>query len=126
MSESELSLVLYSIYIACWKNYDNYVEGCTILEREYSKEISNQTMASNSNQQPHTNLLLDLEMTRGDDDNIAPYAKAQTPVSQEAVMRGIVSELHRHEAKLILLRASDPLDERSPHSIALNGSRKSS
>lgn len=81
------------------------------LRSEYSKEISNQSAASTAGQLPQTNLRLDLELTGKDDDSVAPYAIAQTAVSQQAVMRAIVLELDRHEAKFILLRASDPMDE---------------
>jgi hypothetical protein len=89
----------------------SFPRGISQLRSEYSKEISNQPTPSAGTAQPQTNLHLDLEMTGNDDDSVAPYAKGQTAVSQEAVMRGIVSELHRIEAKFILLRASDPLDE---------------
>jgi hypothetical protein len=89
----------------------SFPRGISQLRSEYSKEISNQAAAANSNPQPQTNLRLDLEMTGSDDDSVAPYAKGQTAVGQEAIMRAIVSELHRREVKFILLRASDPLDE---------------
>jgi hypothetical protein len=46
-----------------------------------------------------------------DDDAALPYAGAQTPATQEAVMLGIVSELNKHHTKFTILYASDPLDQ---------------
>jgi len=87
-----------------------FPRGISELRAQYAKEITSQAAASSGAPQPQTNLRLDLEVTGGDD-SVAPYAKGQTAVNQEAVMRGIVSELQRIEAKFILLRATDPLDE---------------
>lgn len=56
-------------------------------------------------------LQLDLQEARGDDDSVAPYATAQNPLSQEAVMRGILSELQKHGIKFTILYASDPADQ---------------
>jgi hypothetical protein len=77
----------------------------------YFKEVPQQIATGNGNQPQQSNLRLDLQVTGRDDDSIAPYSKSQTPLSQEAVMLGIVSELHRNESKIILLRSTDPLDE---------------
>jgi|HubBroStandDraft_6_1064221.scaffolds.fasta_scaffold14562_2 hypothetical protein len=46
-----------------------------------------------------------------DDDAALPYAGAQTPANQEAVMLGIVGELNKHHIKFTILYASDPLDQ---------------
>jgi hypothetical protein len=46
-----------------------------------------------------------------DDDAALPYAGAQTPASQEAVMLGIISELNKHHTKFTIIYASDPLDQ---------------
>ena len=46
-----------------------------------------------------------------DDDAALPYAGAQTPATQEAVMLGIVSELNKHHTKFTIIYASDPLDQ---------------
>lgn len=77
----------------------------------YTKEISQQTSTGNGNQPPQNNLRLDLQVTGRNDDSVAPYATEQTPLSQEAVMLGILSELRRRQSKIILVRATDPLDE---------------
>ncbi|HLK05347.1 MAG TPA: hypothetical protein VKT53_12975 [Candidatus Acidoferrum sp.] len=56
-------------------------------------------------------LPLDLEATGSEDDTVAPYAKAQFPLSQEAVMLGIIGRLHQRHPRLIVLRSSDPVDQ---------------
>ncbi len=58
---------------------------------------------------PSTVLPLNLEVS-GDDDTIAAFSHRQTPLSQEAVLLGIVSELRKHFVRYIVLRATDPLD----------------
>ncbi len=45
-----------------------------------------------------------------DDDTVPNYAQRQLPLSQEAVMLGIISELKKHEAQYILVRATDHMD----------------
>lgn len=56
-------------------------------------------------------LPLDLEATGSEDESVPSYAKIQFPLSQEAVMLGIITRLHVSHPKLIVLRASDPVDE---------------
>jgi hypothetical protein len=92
----------------------SFPRGISQFRSAYSKEFqsnSAQNDSANGNQQTQRNLRLDLGVTGSDDDSIAPYAKAQTPLSQEGVMLAILSELHLREPKFILLRATDPLDE---------------
>ena len=89
----------------------SFPRGISQFRSAYSKEVPQQSATGNGNQPQQSNLRLDLQVTGRDDDGIAPYSKDQTALSQEAVMFGIVSELHRNESKIILLRATDPLDE---------------
>jgi len=56
-------------------------------------------------------LHLDLQEVRGDDDSVSPYATAQNPLSQEAVMLGILTELQKHHVKFTIVYASDPADQ---------------
>jgi hypothetical protein len=58
---------------------------------------------------PYTILPLNLEISGADDDTVAPYSK-QSPLSQEGVLLGIVSELRKHAVQFIILRATDPID----------------
>jgi hypothetical protein len=80
---------------------------------EYSTEFSSsptQDATGSAAGTASTSLRLDLAVTGSDDDSVAPYAKSQTPLSQEALMLGILSELRTRQSKFILLRATDPLD----------------
>jgi hypothetical protein len=56
-------------------------------------------------------LPLDLQATGSEDDTVPSYAKIQSPLSQEAVMLGIVAQLHDHHPKFVVLRASDAVDQ---------------
>jgi hypothetical protein len=56
-------------------------------------------------------LTLDLGDTGTDDDSVAPYGGLQTPLSQEAVMLGLVSELQKHHIVFTVLFATDPVDQ---------------
>jgi hypothetical protein len=58
---------------------------------------------------PRDVLPLNLEISGADDDTVPSFSK-QTPLSQEGVLLGIVSELRRHDVEFIVLRATDPLD----------------
>lgn len=76
----------------------------------YQKASALQPSSSPS---PSGNAILqfDTSGTGSDDDSVAPYATAQTPLSQEAVMLGIVSQLQKHQIKFTLLLATDPVDD---------------
>ena len=58
-----------------------------------------------------TTLTLDIEDTGSDDDTVAPYGGSLTPLSQEAVMLGLASELQKHHVRFIVLFATDPGDQ---------------
>jgi hypothetical protein len=75
----------------------------------YQKAISSQSQENRAPGRP--TLALDLEDTGSDDDTVAPYGGTQTPLSQEAVMLGIASELQKHRVKFIVLYATDPVDQ---------------
>jgi hypothetical protein len=77
---------------------------------EYQKESAAQPQAS-SNPSGLSPLPMDMAEGGSDDDAVPPYATAQTALSQEAVMIGIVSELQKHGIKFTMLLATDPLDE---------------
>jgi hypothetical protein len=76
----------------------------------YQKEISAQ-QKSDARAVGASTLHLDLQEARGDDDSVPPYATAQNPLSQEAVMLGILTELQKHHVKFTILYASDPADQ---------------
>jgi hypothetical protein len=88
-----------------------FPRGISQFRSAYSKDLQSQAQSADANQAQRRNLRLDLEVTGSDDDNVAPYAAAQTALSQEAIMLGIVSELRQGSSKFVLIRATDPLDE---------------
>jgi hypothetical protein len=98
------------------KESDSYVNlafprGISQFRSAYSKDLQTQEQTTDPNQPQRRNLRLDLEVTGGDDDNVAPYTPAQTALSQESIMLEIVRELDHFHAKFILIRATDHLDE---------------
>jgi len=92
-----------------------------VLQLHFPREISYLRSAyqklTQSQQPPETKsqgrlaLPLDLDETGTDDDGVPSYAPLQTPLSQEAVMTGIVGELRKNHIKFTLVLATDPLDE---------------
>jgi hypothetical protein len=58
---------------------------------------------------PRAVLPPNFEISGADDDTIAAFSK-QSPMSQEGVLLGIVSELRKHATQFVLLRATDPID----------------
>ena len=76
----------------------------------YQKEVAAQQQPTAKAPRKST-LPLDLEETGSDDDKVALYGGLQTPLSQEAVMLGIVSELQKHRIKFTVLLATDPVDQ---------------
>jgi len=92
-----------------------------VVQLHFPREISYLRSAyqklTQSQQQPAAKaqgrLALPLELGESgqDDDTVPPFAPLQTPLSQEAVMMGIVGELRKHHIKFTLLLATDPLDE---------------
>jgi hypothetical protein len=67
--------------------------------------------SSSANKVPRSNLPLDLESPSGDEDTVTHYSGKQLPLSQEAVLIGILTELRKHSIEIVLLRATNPLDQ---------------
>jgi len=80
------------------------------LRAMYQKEMQDSAKAADPKQAPRTSLPLNLDVTGNDDDSVTPYARLQTPLSQEAVMKGIVSNLRKHHTKIVILSATNILD----------------
>jgi hypothetical protein len=80
------------------------------LRGAYQRDLLTQEGTDNSKKAPRTTLPLNLDTTGSDDDSVPPYARLQTPVSQEAVLLGIVSNLREHHTRFVLIRASNSLD----------------
>lgn len=90
-----------------------------IVSLYFPREISqlrnayqqNASQASQADKTPQITLPLDLASPENNDDTVQEYSHKQTPLSQEAVLLGIASELRHHEIKLIVLRATNSLDQ---------------
>jgi hypothetical protein len=80
------------------------------LRSAYQRDLKDQSAASSAKAQPHSTLQLNLEDTGNDDDSVPIYSRGQTPLSQEAVMLGIVTNLRKHRVNLVVLEATNPLD----------------
>jgi hypothetical protein len=87
-----------------------FPRGVSRFRAAYQKQIGRLTQPQESGGEQRPVLPLSLEETGSDDDSVTSYAKVQTPLSQEAVMLGIINRLHQRHPKLIVLRASDPVD----------------
>jgi hypothetical protein len=78
------------------------------LRAVYQKDV---TQANNDGHPVPRDILPTYSDTPGaDDDTVPNYSLRQLPMSQEAILLGIVSELQKHRAQFILLRATDPTD----------------
>lgn len=80
------------------------------LRAAYQRDLQTQASADASKQASRPSLPLNLDLSGNDDDSVSPYARYQTPLSQESVLLNIVSNLKKHKTKYIVVRASDSLD----------------
>ena len=80
------------------------------LRAAYQRELKFQSSPENSKKAPQLTLPLNLDTTGSDGDSVSPYASFQTPLSQEAVLLGVVSNLKKHHIRVVLLRATSSLD----------------
>ncbi len=79
------------------------------LRNAYQQD-SKASGTSNNPAAPRTTLSLNLGDHGNDDDTVASFAPGQTPLSEEAVMMGIVSDLREHRTNLVVIEATNPLD----------------
>jgi hypothetical protein len=80
------------------------------LRDAYQRNLKIQSPGDGSKSPPQNGLALSLNLTGNDDDSVAPYSPLQTPPSEEAVLQGIVATLRKNHARVVVIRASDPLD----------------
>jgi hypothetical protein len=82
------------------------------LRDAYQQNLKTPAQPANSNAtaQPQSGLSLSLGVTGNDDDSVASYSPLQTPPSQESIMQAIVAALRKEHAKVVVIRAGDPLD----------------
>jgi hypothetical protein len=87
-----------------------FPRGIAQLRDAYQRDVKTQTATDGAKSQPQSGLTLSLSATGNDDDSVAPYSILQTPLSQESVLQGIVATLRMEHAKVVVIRAADPLD----------------
>jgi hypothetical protein len=81
------------------------------LRSAYQQDFLKAEASADRKFAPRTSLPLDFEDTGGDKDTIASYAHRQTPLSQEAVLFGIIVNLKKLHPDFVVIRATNPLDE---------------
>ena len=80
------------------------------LRSAYQEDLLKSEAAA-ADRKTHASLPLNLEDTGGDKDTIVSYAHRQTPLSQEAVLFGIIVNLKKLHPDFVIIRATNPLDE---------------
>jgi len=89
--------------------YLNFPREISSFRSAYEKQLASQQQAVRIPGKP--SLPLDADDEGKDDDAVAPFAEGQTPLSQEAVMLGLVTELQKHHIKFTILLATNPMDQ---------------
>jgi hypothetical protein len=80
------------------------------LRSAYQQQIQAATASNSSGSPARTTLPLNIEDTGSDDDSVRIYSPGQTPLSEEAILQGIVSDLQKHHSVFVVLQATNPLD----------------
>jgi hypothetical protein len=80
------------------------------LRAAYQHDMKSQEASGTSKNVPRTSLPLNLDTTGSNDDSVPPYARLQTPLSQEAVLASLAGNLKKHHIRFIVIRASSSLD----------------
>ncbi len=92
-----------------WSQFQ-FPRGIAQFRSAYQRQFGDSTNSQEAVLQGHSVLHLDMDTSGGDD--LSPtYARGQLPLVQEAVMLGIVANLHQRRPKFVVLRATDPLDQ---------------
>src|ERR1700683_674342 len=79
------------------------------LRAAYQQSIQQQSQSNPSKLSSGSTLQLNLADS-GNDDSVPAYSRSQTPLSQEAIMLGIVGNLQKHHSRFVLLEATNSLD----------------
>ncbi|HEV2498922.1 MAG TPA: hypothetical protein VGY31_05005 [Terriglobia bacterium] len=88
-----------------------YPRDIASLRAAYEQELRRQEIAeAQGKRPPRTSLRLNLADTGSDDDSIATYSPAQTPLSEEEDLKGIVSKLRARHAHYVVVYATNTLD----------------
>jgi len=79
------------------------------LRNAYQQDLKVSGASGNSGA-PRSTLTLNLEDHGNNDDSVPSFAQDQTPLSDEATMMSIVSDLREHETNLVVIEATNPVD----------------
>jgi hypothetical protein len=79
------------------------------LRNAYQEDLKVSGTSSNSGA-PRSTLTLNLEDHGNNDDSVPSFAQDQTPLSDEATMMAIVSDLREHGTNLVVIEATNPVD----------------
>jgi hypothetical protein len=88
----------------------NFPRDISALRNAYQRDSQASASSGSSSIPPRSNLRLNLEDNGNDDDSVASFSPGQTPISEEAVMSGIVSHLREDKINLVVVEATNPLD----------------
>jgi hypothetical protein len=80
------------------------------LREAYQRNIKIQDATQGVKNPSDNQLPLSLDATGNDDDSVGTYASLQTPLSQESILQSIVHSLRKEHVRIVVVRASDPLD----------------
>jgi hypothetical protein len=81
------------------------------LRSAYQREQESASYGASEREPYRSTLKRDLEGVGSDDDSVHTYSRRQLPLSQEGVLLGILTTLHKHAIEFVILRAGDALDE---------------
>ncbi|HEY4933107.1 MAG TPA: hypothetical protein VII23_16195 [Terriglobales bacterium] len=87
----------------------SFPRGIYHVRSAYEHQSSDGSVEGDGPPQVRTNLRPNLEEKRNGVDTV-PNFSPQSAVSQDAVLMGVVDQLHRRHSQLVLVMASDPLD----------------
>ena len=88
-----------------------FPRGIAQLRDAYQQNVKRQQTSDTGKSTPEpSGLPLSLGVTGNDEDSVPTYAPLQSPLSEDTIMEALVSKLRVHHAKVVIIRASDPLD----------------
>jgi hypothetical protein len=85
----------------------NFPRDFSALRNAYQRDLQASSSGSST---PRSTLRLNLEDQGNDDDSVPSFSPTQTPLSEEAILMGIVAKLREHKINLVVIEATNPLD----------------
>jgi len=80
------------------------------LRSAYQQGLSSKASSSSDSYQVRSTLPLNLQDTGNDDDTVQQFAQSETPLSQEAVLIGIVAAMRERHIEFVVVKATNPMD----------------